>query len=87
MGGFGKVVVDWSPEMDGLDAEEGRRMEPAGFFTTLGAAIVDLVSGGSGLGSERSRLATHETNLGTMKQRWDLQLVMSQIWRILCIVW
>ena len=87
MGGFDKVVVDWSPEMEGLDAEDGRRTDPAGFFTTFEVTIVDLVSGRSGLRSGRSRLAARETNLGMMKRRRGWQLVVSQMWGVLYIVW
>lgn len=86
MGGFGKVVVDWSPEMEGLDAGDGRRMDRAGFFITLEAAAADPVSGRSDLGLERSRIAGHETNLGMMKRRQGWQFVVSQTWRMLCII-
>jgi hypothetical protein len=87
MGGFDKVIVDWSPEIEGLDAGDGRRMGLTGCFTTFEAAVVDLVSGRSNLGSERSRIATRETNLGTMKQGQGWQRVVSQIWRMLCVLW
>ena len=87
MGGFDKVVVDWSPRIEGLDAGDGRRMDPAGFFTTFEATVVDLVSGRSGLGSGRSRLAARETNLGKVKRRQGWQLVESHIWGVLYIVW
>lgn len=86
MGGFDKVVVDWGPEVEGLDAGNGRRMDPIGFFTAFAAAVMDLVSWRPDLGSERARLANRETNLEMTKQRQGCWPVMSQIWKMLCVV-
>jgi len=87
MGGFDKVVADWSPEVEGLDAGDGRRMDPTGFFTTFAAAVMNPVSWRPDLGSERTRLANHKTNLGMVKQRQGCRPVVSQILKMLCVVW
>jgi len=52
MGGFDAVVTGWSPEMEGLEARDGRRADPAGFLVTFKVAVVELVSAKFGLGSE-----------------------------------
>lgn len=73
--------------MEGLDAGDGRRMDPADFFTTFAAVVVDLVSWRPDLGSEGARLANHETNLGMGRQRQGCRLVVSQIWGMLYAIW
>ena len=87
MGGFDNAMAGWSPGTEGLDARDGRRVDPAGFFMTSEAIVVGLGSGRSGLGSEGSRLATHRTNLGVMKLRRGWRFVVFRIWRMLCIEW
>ena len=52
MGGFDATVADSRPEMEGLEARDGRRMDPAGFLMLFKAAGVGLVSGRSVLESE-----------------------------------
>ena len=87
IGGFDEVITGRSPGMEGLDARDGRQIDPAGFFLTFEAIVVGLVSGRSDLGLEGSRPTTHRTDLGMIKPRRGWQLVKSRVWRTLFMVW
>lgn len=63
IGGFDVVLVGGNPAMEGLEARDGRRMDPADFLTTSEAAVVDLVSETSDLRLDRVRANNSERTL------------------------
>lgn len=52
IGGFDTVAIGWSPEVDGLEVREGRRMDPTGFLIAFETAVVDLFPESSDVESE-----------------------------------
>lgn len=64
MGGFDKGAAGWELGMKGLDARDGRWMNPTGFFMIFKVVLVDLSSGRSDSGSEKSRVVPTKQTLG-----------------------
>ena len=54
MGGFDAAVTGWRPDMEGFEARDERRIDPAGFLTAFEVTVVDLVSARSDLELENS---------------------------------